>query len=371
MTLAASARMVFRTDTQCQSRLRCRHGFHSICWVGVVQALGENPRTALVCPMCREETSPLGLTRVSYQFDRLRHDHNHRYDLNYVAPAVAQQVPSDSDGTWQIPIVGTASGPTDTNTPDTNPSLYITDSASFVTSTSLKNGRIGMIVDPGSVWDLAGSEWAKSVAQAAAANGLSPSFDRRASPLNISGVGNGSQQCTFDCHLPVALRTVQGEKRTGMMHTPTVIKSHLPGLLGLNALKRNRAVLDVNTNKLYFLGPGDYDLDKAMPPGTDIIQCESAPSGHIILPCCEHDASMTVQPQHPFSLHAKRSPQAGTTGRVIPDGASRPRQQACNSGSNASSGTTRTVPKPPDAVLRRVTFSEKEVPPPPQHPPSI
>ena len=32
---------------------------------------------------------------------------------------------------------------------------------------------------------------------------------------------------------------------------------------------------------------GDYDLDKAMPPGTEVYQGELAPSGHMVLPCCE------------------------------------------------------------------------------------
>ena len=46
------------------------------------------------------------------------------------------------------------------------------------------------------------------------------------------------------------------------MRTSTVRNSGLPGLLGMNALRKNRAVLDINANKLYFLGPGGYDMDK-------------------------------------------------------------------------------------------------------------
>ena len=39
---------------------------------------------------------------------------------------------------------------------------------------------------------------------------------------------------------------------------------------------------------MYFLGPGDYDLLKALPPGTDAYQLETAPSGHLVLPICEY-----------------------------------------------------------------------------------
>ena len=51
--------------------------------------------------------------------------------------------------------------------------LFIHEGArSYISRTELPDGRIGVIVDPGSVWDLAGSEWAKSVAKSAAKRGL-------------------------------------------------------------------------------------------------------------------------------------------------------------------------------------------------------
>ena len=36
---------------------------------------------------------------------------------------------------------------------------------------------------------------------------------------------------------------------------------------------------------MYFVGPGDYDLDKALSPGTVSFALEVAPSGHLLLPC--------------------------------------------------------------------------------------
>ena len=42
---------------------------------------------------------------------------------------------------------------------------------------------------------------------------------------------------------------------------------------------------------LHFCGPGEYDLVKALPPGTDSFQLELAPSGHMVLPCCEFPSS--------------------------------------------------------------------------------
>ena len=194
------------------------------------------------------------------------------------------------------------------------------------------------------------------------------------------------KQCPYDCHLPVALKNTRGEKRTGILHTPTVLKSQLPGLLGLNALKRNRAVLDINTNKLYFLGPGDYDLDKAMPPGTDVIQCETSPSGHIILPCCEYDAPSSVVPRPDITLVARSTSltevaqtSSNTQVKDVPgENRSGVAQHEATIRSRSQTGSTRTaitpsspLTRPPSTKPKQVRYSSPDVPPPPQHEPRV
>ena len=62
-------------------------------------------------------------------------------------------------------------------------------------------------------------------------------------------------------------------------------------MLGLLALINNRAVIDYNKMMVYFLGPGEYDLEKGMPAGTEKFQAERSPSGHMVLPCCEYNHS--------------------------------------------------------------------------------
>ena len=89
----------------------------------------------------------------------------------------------------------------------------------------------------------------------------------------------------------------------GSINLPTVSKSDLPGLLGLATLKKRRTIIDTVTGKLYMMGPGDYDLLKAMPPGTDVFQCEYAPSGHMILPCAEHAKGEPRKDEEDFVLY--------------------------------------------------------------------
>ncbi|MFM7982511.1 MAG: hypothetical protein ACKPKO_24635, partial [Candidatus Fonsibacter sp.] len=64
-------------------------------------------------------------------------------------------------------------------------------------------------------------------------------------------------------------------------------RSQLPALLGLNAARESRMLIDTMRNAIYMVGPGDYDLMQALPPGTQQFNCILAPSGHMMIPCAE------------------------------------------------------------------------------------
>ena len=176
--------------------------------------------------------------------------------------------------------------------------------------TQLADGRQSIIIDPGSVGNLCGDRWAKAVAQEAAKNGYTPSYERRDRPLSVSGVGHGSQKAPYNCKLPIALQPLAGKRPViGSVKIPAVTDSDLPGLLGLVSLMKNRAVLDFNTLTLYFLGPGDYKLEEALPPGTDSFKCEQAPSGHLVLPCCSFKKDEKPrEDEQPLTLLARSPP---------------------------------------------------------------
>ena len=180
--------------------------------------------------------------------------------------------------------------------------------SSYPIKARLTDGRPSIIIDPGSVGNLCGDKWAKEVAILAHKNGHMPKHEKRHRPLEVCGVGNGSQQCHYDCSLPVAFRQDSGNQQTvvGNLFSPAVADSELPGLLGLTALRKNRAVLDFTTLKLYFCGPADYDVANSLPEGTDIFQLELAPSGHIVLPCCEYEPASTSS-QHTLTLLTRSS----------------------------------------------------------------
>ena len=104
--------------------------------------------------------------------------------------------------------------------------------------------------------------------------------------MKVSGVGAGSQRCLNNYILQIALHSENYGPSIGTVdRTPAVENSDPPGLLGLQSMRDHRVVLDLQKLKMYFVGPGDYDLDKALSPGTVSFELEVAPSGHLLLPC--------------------------------------------------------------------------------------
>ena len=238
----------------------------------------------------------------------------------------------------------------DVQTPPTPPINYTSHrgpvfyaAPSYPIQTNLVDGRPSIIVDPGSVGNLCGDKWAREVAKMAAHNGHKPSYEKRPRPLKVCGVGNGSQECQYDCTLPVAVRPESNNQANiGNLTIPAVSNSDLPGLLGLTALRKNRAILDFNTLRLYFCGPGDYDLDKETPPGTDTYQLEIAPSGHIVLPCCEFEEA-SVSSQHSLTLLTNDGSQNRNDGSSA-SSSSRKRPGATAAALDASSSASRVQP---------------------------
>ena len=96
----------------------------------------------------------------------------------------------------------------------------------------------------------------------------------------------------------------------GSLTAPAVANSDLPGLLGLNSLRHNRAILDFATLRLHFVGPAGIEVEKHLPPGSESFQTELAPSGHMVLPCCEYQRG-SIDKDHTLTLIAQK---ASTTG---------------------------------------------------------
>ena len=135
--------------------------------------------------------------------------------------------------------------------PTPTPILPADREQAFHTETRLTDGRPAILIDPGSVGNLGGGDWAREVAKVA---------------------------MQHNRILPVAIRRIDGTHSRSTFQIPVVNHSTLPGLLGLQSMRDRNAILDMKTLRLHFCGPGEYDLSP----------CELAPSGHFVLPCSEY-----------------------------------------------------------------------------------
>ena len=160
---------------------------------------------------------------------------------------------------------------------------YADNAAVYHSACTTTDGRIAVMIDIGSVGNLAGDLWMKALATAAVKAGKTSSQHRRARPLGVSGVGEGAQKCTHNCDIPCAIEATDGYL-SASFKAPTVPNSTLPALLGLQSLKDKRTIIDLNTNRLYMCGKGDYDLDRILPSGTKCVQCYHSGSGHLVMP---------------------------------------------------------------------------------------
>jgi len=150
-------------------------------------------------------------------------------------------------------------------------------------NTQLRSGRRAVMLDTGSCGNLAGSKWCINTTKTAMSAGREVKSFPRQKPLGVSGVGKGAEVCKHDCHMPCCLKTGADSVLRATYKAPIVPESDLPALLGLETLKRLRGVYDAHTNQLHLLGAAGLNCE-ALPPGTTTIQCEYAPSGHVMIP---------------------------------------------------------------------------------------
>ena len=169
---------------------------------------------------------------------------------------------------------------------------------SYLAATELQDGRLSLLLDLGSVGNLASTEWAKRVAVEALKHGHQPKEQKRSKPLLVGGVGKGTQQCTHDGTLPIALQPTDGAAVLGTYTTPIINgPSNVTGILGLLAIRGRRGIIDTGNNKLHFPGPGGAQIQ--LSPGSETYDLIDAPSGHLLIPCCHYDKLKQKQKPEP------------------------------------------------------------------------
>jgi hypothetical protein len=193
-------------------------------------------------------------------------------------------------------------------------SQYCSDDHMFLASSRKSSAaeRPAFLLDIGSPGNLTGAPWATLVAKLASEHNLRSKQTLRRTPLHVSGVGTGGQEAKWDATLPICLQTEDGRLVQGAFTTP-ILPTDLPSLLGLNTMVEQRAVIDLRTLTITFCGPDDRPLQ--YPNGSDTYKLHRAKSGHLMLPCCQYDASSTAPVDKSLVLIHEETTQSTESGQ--------------------------------------------------------
>ena len=155
------------------------------------------------------------------------------------------------------------------------------DGETFLVRTRMATAPgVALLVDPGSPENLCGDQWSTDMQNAALAANRPPiKYENLARPLEVGGIGSGTQSAYKSGQHCIGL----SDGTDAVFTSPILPNSGTPALLGQKSLKRMRCVLDCFQNKLYMIGPGGYTLKPS--PGSRIFNLEESHAGHLMLPC--------------------------------------------------------------------------------------
>lgn len=169
-------------------------------------------------------------------------------------------------------------------------------SANPHSSSQLPGDREGLLVDCGAIDNLVGSDFVRRQTKIARKAGHDTTFNKLLNPFRVNGVGRGSQFASEEAVVPVHINGNTGSYRAPVL---TDDGAHVPALWGLRNQRQQRAIIDAGGNCVLIPGPGGFKIH--LSPGSQVIKCEYAHSGHMMIPVSDfgdiphQDAVTTAQ----------------------------------------------------------------------------
>ena len=105
----------------------------------------------------------------------------------------------------------------------------------------------------------------------------------RDTPMQLGGIGHGSQQASTDFDCRIGIDSMISGPAVARFKAPDLLGTMLPGIIGMRTLKENRCLIDCHNLILYTIGEGGYTID--LGAGSDKFKLEESESGHPMLPC--------------------------------------------------------------------------------------
>lgn len=261
--------------------MHCSHSFQVACYDAVVYHRGAQT----TCPFCRRSSRPTNAYRW------LGPQNQQAASLSMAQQAAGSNgTQSQGPASAQPPTPDGGAGPQ-----QAVPVTRYTEQA-YSIGTTLHDGRVGIIVDPGAWTNLCGGQWARQLAAMMKNFSRAPSPTALQEPVQVVGVGQGVQRAYHKAQMPIAIQEANGNKLEQVFEVPIPDGEEgkdVPALLGLRSRKAKKSVLEMTPGKacLTFPGPGGYTATWS--PGTAHVPLTNAPSGHFVISCDNYEILQT------------------------------------------------------------------------------
>lgn len=156
----------------------------------------------------------------------------------------------------------------------------------------LRDGREGLLVDTGAVFNLTGDSWLQRMEGHVPEN-MPIHYERLSEPQGVMGVGQNASTATHVAAVPVGMADQGIEPDESFRYKATVITdSDVPALLGLQSMMASNCILDLRPGKMHMYTAEDADAIeiKYTPDKEHLVgrlKMARAQSGHLMLPCSQ------------------------------------------------------------------------------------
>ena len=163
----------------------------------------ERSSSTLPCPQCRAE---IAVDQICTAGDLTEEDPH----MGFRTPSDQSHFSADQSNfpIWPVPV-GTGSSPT-------------TERYAYHAATQLTSGQLSLIVDPGAFTSLIGADLARKLAIRAKSSHKNIEQEAMPVPLDVAGVGDGSQKCHWQIKCDVAVPQADGPSQVRTWKAPIV-----------------------------------------------------------------------------------------------------------------------------------------------------
>ena len=181
--------------------------------------------------------------------------------------------------------------------------LSIIDSVNIIhkiyhSNAVLNDGREGLLVDTGAVFNLTGDAWLHRMSEHLPKE-LPIQYEELQEPQGVMGVGQHASTATHVAAVPMGMAEQGIEPDENFKYKATVItNSDVPALLGLQSMIASNCILDLRPGKMHMYTSEDANaIEITFSPknGHKVgrLKMAKAQSGHLMLPCSQFEAVST------------------------------------------------------------------------------